>query len=191
MMDQPRRLTDERVLAQFETFFRRNYERLWMYVARRVPPSNVDDVVASSLTVAWKKFARVENPSLPWLIRIASYEVLNQRRANRRLAHNITAVSLEDVEQLRMDDEFDGTEVAAAVGRLSKVDREILGLIHWDGFSRSEVAEALALTVNAVSVRHHRALQRLMTQLAPTSVKVDDPRDEQRHQPSSAKGAPS
>ena len=191
MMNQSRCSADERFLAQFEAFFRENYERLWKYVARRVPSPNVDDVVASTLTVAWKKYSRIENPSLPWLIRIASYEVSNQRRANRRLAHNVTTVSLEDVEQLRMDDEFDGTEVAAAVGRLSKVDQEILGLIHWDGFSRSEVAEALALTVNAVSVRHHRALQRLMTQLAPTSIKVDEPRDEQRPNPSSVKGAPS
>jgi DNA-directed RNA polymerase specialized sigma24 family protein len=33
--------------------------------------------------------------------------------------------------------------------------------VYWEDLSRSEIAEVLGLSVNAVNVRHHRALDRL------------------------------
>ena len=160
---------EEALLAQFEVFFRAHYERLSLYVARRVPSSEVDDVVAASFVVAWKKFAVVESPSLPWLFRIASYEVANHRRTLRRFAGHVTFELVGGATPLGGTDEFDGTEVMSAMQRLSGFDREILQLIHWEGLTRIEAAEVLDLTTNAVNVRHHRALQRLSQQIAPAT----------------------
>lgn len=71
---------DETLSSDFETFFRENYSSIWRYVARRTLQSKADDVVSASFIVAWEKYSTVDNPSLPWLIRIASFEVANARR---------------------------------------------------------------------------------------------------------------
>ena len=66
----------------------------------------VDDVVAASFVVTWKKFAVVESPSLPWLFRIASYEVANHRRTARRFQGNVTLKLVGDLPILRDTDEI-------------------------------------------------------------------------------------
>lgn len=169
-MARSHRSADQILLAQFEVFFRAYYERLSLYVARRVPSAGVDDVVAASFVVAWKKFAVVESPSLPWLFRIASYEVANHRRTLRRFAGNVTLELVGDAPTRGGTDKFDGSQVISAMQRLSGFDQEILRLIHWEGLTRIEVAEVLDLTTNAVNVRHHRALQRLSQQIAPATI---------------------
>jgi RNA polymerase sigma-70 factor (ECF subfamily) len=169
-MARSRRSADQILLAQFEVFFRAHYERLSLYVARRVPSAGVDDVVAASFVVAWKKFAVVESPSLPWLFRIAGYEVANHRRTLRRVAGNVTLELVGDAPMLDGTDEFDGSPVISAMQRLSGFDQEILQLIHWEGLTRSEAAEVLDVTTNAVNVRHHRAIQRLSQQMSPTAI---------------------
>ena len=169
-MARSHRSADQILLAQFEVFFRAHYERLSLYVARRFPSAGVDDVVAASFVVAWKKFAVVESPSLPWLFRIASYEVANHRRTLRRFAGNVTLELVGEAPTRGGTDEFDGSQVISAMQRLSGFDQEILRLIHWEGLTRIEAAEVLDLTINAVNVRHHRALQRLSQQIAPATI---------------------
>ena len=169
-MARSHRSAEQILLARFEEFFRAHYERLSLYVARRVPSPGVDDVVATSFVVAWKKFAIVESPSLPWLFRIASYEVANHRRTMRRFNGNISLELVGDAPTLSGTEEFDGFEVVAALQRLSELDREILQLIHWEGLSRNDAAEMLDVTTNALNVRHHRALQHLSNQMAPATI---------------------
>ncbi len=143
----------------FETFFRENYTRLFQYVARRMPASGVEDVVSTTFVVAWKKFDHLQAPSLPWLLRIAGYEISNANRRFRREGSFATnGLQLEPVDD--STELFDGEGVKSALMSLSPSDQEILRLIHWDGLSRSEVAEVLDLTSNAVNVRHHRAMKR-------------------------------
>jgi RNA polymerase sigma-70 factor (ECF subfamily) len=150
---------DESTSESFEAFFREHYSNLWRYVARRVPPSKVDDVVSASFIVAWEKYSNM-NPSLPWLIRIASYEVSNARRKQSRERRNcVFVVQDELVAPLR--DDFDGTHVRNAIATLSNADQEILRLILWDELSREDIAQVLDLSINAVNVRYHRALQKL------------------------------
>ena len=151
---------DEPSSLDFEAFFRENYSQLWRYVARRVPQSKADDVVSASFIVAWEKYASVEAPSLAWLIRIASFEVANARRKQSREHRNsISIVSVEPAEPNR--DDFDGSHVRSAMTTLSHSHQEILRLVLWDELSREEIAQILELSVNAVNVRYHRALQKL------------------------------
>jgi len=176
------------LLARFEVFFRVHYERLSLYVARRVPSAGVDDVVATSFVVAWKKFAIAESPSLPWLFRIASYEVANHRRTMRRSDGNVSLELVGDLPTLSGTDQFDGFEVVAALQRLSELDREILQLIHWEGLSRNDAAEVLDVTTNAVNVRHHRALQHLSNQMAPAAIfEITDAQNHVRLNPAPSK----
>ncbi|MGC2486029.1 MAG: sigma-70 family RNA polymerase sigma factor [Acidimicrobiales bacterium] len=165
-MDSSAFATEAEYRARFETLFRDNYRRVRQYVARRVPPSRVDDVVASSFTIAWQKFTKVENPSLPWMIRIASFEVSNAERKARRTISDIRVDSLNDLAEVGADD-FDGESVRSALTRLSRTDQEVLRLVHWDGLSRVDIAEVLGLTHNAVNVRYHRALKKFESEINP------------------------
>jgi RNA polymerase sigma-70 factor (ECF subfamily) len=166
-MERSRRSDNDKDLERFEDFFREHYQRLFQYVARRVPNAQVDDVVASSFMVAWRKFEQSSNPALPWLFRIASYEISNQRRSQRK-SDNVVSFDIVG-EHLSMSPSTDvnDVEINAALSRLSDADQEILRLIHWDSLTRAEAAEVLRLTPNATNVRYHRALQRLHDQMPP------------------------
>jgi RNA polymerase sigma-70 factor, ECF subfamily len=152
----------------FEVFFRTHFNRLTQYVGLRAPRAQVDDVVAATFIVAWKKFRFVENPSLPWLFRIASFEVRSADRAARRSGRVVNVATMENA-PIPSRDHFDGTAVLAALSRLSPADQELLRLIHWDELTRPEAAEVLGVTVNALNVRYHRALSKLEQQMSPVT----------------------
>ena len=156
--------------TQFELFFRDNYRWLRRYVARRVPESRVDDVVATSFIIAWKKFEKVSEPSLPWLVRIAHYEISNAARKSNRAVNQIEIVVFENVPDTP-DDRFDGSAVRQALACLDSSDQELLRLVHWDELGRNEISDVLGLTPNAVNVRYHRALKKLENEMSL----VDDP----------------
>jgi RNA polymerase sigma-70 factor, ECF subfamily len=151
---------DDSTSESFEAFFREHYSNLWRYVARRVPQSKADDVVSASFIVAWEKYSSIESPSLPWLIRIASYEIANARRKQSRERRNCVSI-VQDELTAPIRDDFDGTRVRNAMATLSDTDQEILRLILWDELSREDIAQILNLSTNAVNVRYHRALQKL------------------------------
>jgi RNA polymerase sigma-70 factor (ECF subfamily) len=156
---------DETPSEGFEAFFRENYSNLWRYVARRVPQSRVDDVVSTSFIVAWGKYSSVETPSPAWLISIASYEVANARRKQSRERKSSISIVHDDM-PAPVSDVFDGSGVRTAMATLGGADQEILRLILWDELSREDIAEILDLSINAVNVRYHRALQKLERSLA-------------------------
>ncbi|HEY1761769.1 MAG TPA: sigma-70 family RNA polymerase sigma factor [Acidimicrobiales bacterium] len=166
-MERPRRSASNEVLDRFEDFFRENYSRLFQYVARRVPSAQVDDLVAASFIVAWRKFERTVHPTLPWLFRIASYEISNHRRSSRKWNNVVSFEVVGDLSSPSADSDVDAAEMDAVLSRLSLADQEILRLIHWDALTRTEVAEVLLLTLNATNVRYHRALRRLHDQMPP------------------------
>jgi RNA polymerase sigma-70 factor (ECF subfamily) len=146
-------------IGEFETFYRNYYNAISRYVARRVPQDSHDEVVATTFAAAWRKFAIVKSPSLPWLYRIASFEVSHERR---RLGRHGQVVELNDlhlIDTAPMDEVFDAS---MAFHQLSESDAELLRLIYWEDLSRSEIAEVLGLSVNAVNVRYHRSLDRLL-----------------------------
>jgi RNA polymerase sigma factor (sigma-70 family) len=144
--------------GEFEAFYREHYSAISRYVARRVAPISHDEVVAATFVVAWRKFAAAASPSLAWLYRIASFEVAHERR---RLGRQTQVAELNDlhlIETAPMDAVFD---LSKAFSQLSESDAELLRLVYWENLSRREVAEVLGLSVNAVNVRCHRALERL------------------------------
>jgi RNA polymerase sigma-70 factor (ECF subfamily) len=144
--------------GEFETFYRNHYKAISRYAARRVPQNSHDEVVAATFVVAWRKFANVKSPSLPWLYRIASFEVSHERRRLGRQAQVVELNDLHLIDTAPVDQVFD---VSKAFSQLSESDAELLRLVYWENLSRSEIADVLGLSVNAVNVRYHRSLDRL------------------------------
>ncbi|HEV3268913.1 MAG TPA: sigma-70 family RNA polymerase sigma factor [Acidimicrobiales bacterium] len=148
--------------STFEDLYHSHYDAVSRYVARRLPSSAHDEVVASTFVVAWRKFDAALNPSLPWLYRIASYEVAHERR---RVGREPAFAELNDLHLTDTHSLEDVMDVAAAFSQLSPNDAELLRLVHWERLSRADVAELLDCSVNAVNVRYHRALARFSSAL--------------------------
>jgi RNA polymerase sigma-70 factor, ECF subfamily len=144
--------------SAFEPFYRKHYDAISRYIARRVPPSSHDEVVASTFVVAWRKFANVSDPSLTWLYRIASYEVAHERR---RIDRHPQGAELNDLQLTDSSPLEEVLDVSRAFSQLSESDAELLRLVYWENLSRSEIADVLGTSVNALNVRYHRALERL------------------------------
>lgn len=145
-------------LGEFEKFYDNHFRALSRYVARRVPASSHDEVVAAAFVVAWRKFTTVPNPSLAWLYRIAGYEIAHERR---RLSREPRVAELDDLHLIDTELLGEVFDLSKAFSQLSESDAELLRLVYWENLSRSEIAEVLGTSVNAVNVRHHRALERL------------------------------
>jgi RNA polymerase sigma-70 factor (ECF subfamily) len=152
----------------FDALYERCYPQVRAYVGRRVSSDRVDDIVADTFLVAWRKFDAVPSDSsaLLWLYRVAYRAVGDHWRSlsrRRRLGDRIAALpSLhhdDPAEDALVDDEVQ--RVLAAAERLNPKDSEVLRLACWEGLTNSEIAAVLGLSANATAQRLHRARRNL------------------------------
>lgn len=136
------------------------------YLARRVDRADVDDLAADVFAIAWRKRGSVTpGEELPWLYRIAAYQVANHRR---RLAARASVLGLLSVPDSAPSAESLVTadaELARAWAAIGPRDREVLALVVLDDLSVGDAAVALGVSANAVSIRLHRAKKALAAAL--------------------------
>lgn len=159
-------------LVSDEHRFAEAYERcapaIRAYFARRTSGDRVDDAVADTFLVAWRRIDEVPpgREGLLWLYRVASYVLSHEwRSAGRRarLSERLTSLRPNGIdspeERAVADDEC--RRVLEAIGRLGPEDAELLKLVAWEGLSTAEVAVVLELSANAASQRISRARKKL------------------------------
>lgn len=146
-------------MERFEEIYARHREAVTAYVRRRAPESVVDDVVSETFLVCWRKLDHVPDEPLPWLYAVARKTLANTRRTQTRQA--IRPVGSGFVEPAPVGD----NALAAAFGRLSERDREVLRLVAWEALSMRDAATVLGCTPVTCRVRFHRARQRLAAHL--------------------------
>jgi RNA polymerase sigma-70 factor (ECF subfamily) len=137
------------------------------YARRRVLPGEVDEVVAETFLVAWRRLDEVPEYPLPWLIGVArgvSANVLRTARRRTALTDRLTATAGPE-RAMEIDDPDLAGPLTLALASLRPQDRELLMLLAWDGLSHDEAATALKISRGAVAVRLHRLRRRLKTQL--------------------------
>jgi RNA polymerase sigma-70 factor, ECF subfamily len=147
------------------------YEPLQRYLRRRAQPDDAADALADTLLVVWRRLDDVPDDPLPWCYGAARRCLANQRRGDaRRLrlvqhaaAHLDTAAGLA-LDPQRASDKPDAALVAA-LDVLSDSEAEIVRLWAWEQLEPREIAIALDLTANAVSVALTRAKRKLAQQL--------------------------
>ena len=143
------------------------------YARRRVGPADVDEVVAETFVVAWRRRGEVPDPPLPWLLGVARGVSANLHRAARRrdaLRDRLTTAGPGGLDSSNPGDPGVDTGdvtagVAAALARLHENDRELLLLLAWDGLTHNDAARALDCSRGALTVRLHRARRRLRAEL--------------------------
>jgi len=157
---------DPSIPSSFEAVYVQHLGAISRYLRRRVARDDVDDLAADVFAIAWRKRATVAaGEELPWLYRIASYQVANHRRrlAARASVLGLFAVpdSAPSAESLVSDD----AELARAWAAIGARDREVLALVVLDDLAVGDAAVALGISANALSIRLHRAKKALAAQL--------------------------
>ena len=152
---------------EFVSVFRNYLHPVSLYLSRRVPVQEVEDLAAEIFEIAWrKKNSCPEGMELAWLYRIAGFVVANfRRKAIRRIVflpildHDFAAPSAEDVA-------LNGSELSEAFNLLGAADRQILSLLGFEQLDISEIALALGTSTNTATKRISRARERLAINLA-------------------------
>jgi RNA polymerase sigma-70 factor, ECF subfamily len=161
---------------RFRDIYERHQEAVTVYVRRRVAPDSVDDVVAETFLVCWRKLDQVPREPLPWLYAVARKTLANHYRAS---------VRPEGAPERRAEEAFPAIEgdrvLARAFARLSEPDREVLRLVAWEHLSLRAAARVLGCSHVACRVRLHRARRRLafhLEQLDPGAAAEPQPHPE-------------
>jgi RNA polymerase sigma-70 factor (ECF subfamily) len=159
-VDTTERTREQRLTALVEQV----HQPVRRYLARRAHPADVDDVLAETLLVLWRRLDDVppEAP-LAWTYAVARRCLANAQRSARR--RDALAQRLHDTDAPPTATSEREDDVAAAVAQLRPDDREVLHLWAWEGLEPREIATVLAITANAASLRLHRARTRLRTVL--------------------------
>lgn len=151
--------------AQFRAIFRSTAEDLLAYFERRLPNrEDAADMLAETALQAWRRSASAPTTAerqRMWLFTIAANVLANHRRGSRRRA--ALADRLREhlsTSQVPADDQA-AHEVRDAVLRLHAAQRELVALIHWDGFTIVEAAEILGLNPSTARSRYAAAREQL------------------------------
>lgn len=154
---------------------------LLAYFARRVDPSHdAADLLSETLLIVWKRAASLpsnDEEIRPWMFGVARNVLMHHHRsgirrqaAADRLRSQLSAtITPGFVDSPVFDDLHD------ALRTLDQIDRDIIGLLHWDGLSLVEVSRVLSIKEGTVRSRYHRARSRLRDEF-----NADTQADEQR-----------
>ena len=153
--------------ASFERAYSQYLPAVSGYLFRRVERQHVEDLAADVFAIAWRKRASVaEGEELPWLYRIAANVVSNHRRKQATgvvlLASLRPADSAPSAEDIVVAD----ATLASAWRQLKPAERELLTLALVEDLAPADLAVALGVSVNAATIRLHRAKAKLSGLLA-------------------------
>ena len=133
------------------------------YFARRIAPSQVDDLVQETLVSLHRKLATYDpsRPFLPWLAAIARYRWVDQLRRTYRadeveLPDDIAAGSGEDDIASRIS-------LDRLLGLLPPKQAQVIRLVKIDGYSIVEASAITGQSEPLVKVNIHRGLKKLTT----------------------------
>jgi RNA polymerase sigma-70 factor (ECF subfamily) len=149
---------------RFTTLYRQHHAQVRGFAQRRVGSAWADEVVAETFLVAWRRICDVPELAVPWLYRVALYEIANLRRRQAKTARVGRALRQGNPHS-GSEDDADTAELLRAVARafdtLKPRDQEILRLAAWEQLTMAEGAAVLDCSVSAYRMRLHRARARL------------------------------
>ena len=130
-------------------------------------PQAAEDVVQDASFTAWRKLARLDDPSRlrAWFLGVVANKCRNARRGRWRAAVNIglpdelTVVSNEERS-------LQGADLRRAVARLNHDDRLVVVLYFYLDMPLDEVAAVAGTSVAATRARLYRSVRRLRPDVA-------------------------
>ncbi|GAA1611533.1 RNA polymerase sigma factor [Kribbella sancticallisti] len=168
--------------SRFVSLYEATFVDLVRFAQRRVPESQVEDVVGEALLVAWRRLEDVP-PHPPdaraWMFGIVRNTILNTHRSAlrrhalaMRLAEAATAWSPDDADLVARQ-----VDLGRAWERLSAVHQEALALAVMEDLSARQAAAVLGITAVAYRLRLSRARHALRAQLGHRAIPAAAPAD--------------
>lgn len=157
--------------SAFDEFVARHYGTVRRYVARRLGPSDADEVVNDVFLAAHRhrdRYDAVYADARPWLLGIATNLIRRRHRAESRA---LRAFAKSGVDPVAPDESPEvvafSAEIAAALGSMRPKHRDVLFLYSVAELTLEEIARALDVPVGTVKAWLHRARAHAVAQLAP------------------------
>jgi RNA polymerase sigma-70 factor, ECF subfamily len=146
---------------RFEELVAAVYEPVQRYLRRRTDPATADDVLADVLLVLWRRLADVPDEApLAYTYGVARGCLANSRRSAVRQERVVARLAQQHRPAGDPEDPLDGA-LDEALAALPEGDRELLRLWAWEQLPPREIALVLGISANAVSIRLHRAKQKV------------------------------
>jgi RNA polymerase sigma factor (sigma-70 family) len=151
--------------AALEDAYRTLGPLVMSYLGRYVPQPDVEDVLQRVFYEVWRVHDRYDpDRSLrAWVLGIARKRAIDHLRKRRDVV-----VPLDAMRQITGED---GREIAdrlvwadelrGALGMLPHLQREVIEMAYFDGYTQREIAAALVIPLGTVKTRTARGLQRL------------------------------
>jgi RNA polymerase sigma factor (sigma-70 family) len=151
----------------FEAAFRQNFPAVYRFIARRVGAALAEDLAAEAFATAYRRrrsFDPGQGSLRSWLYGIAANLVRSHWRAEQHLLALDARLRPEadisdgpDVVDQRVTAALLAPQLAAALGLLTRDQREVLLLHAWAELSHEEIAAALQVAPGTVRSRLSRA----------------------------------
>lgn len=159
--------------------------RLRPFVARRVAPADVDDVLQEIFLRVQTNLARLRDAERfwPWVYQVARSAIVDHHRAAARHAPSLAGPDPESVEDetAPRDADHDAEAevcrcIAPFVARLPTPYREAITLTELEGLGQREAALLVGASVSAMKSRVQRGRDRLRAMLLACCEIAHDPR---------------
>lgn len=151
------------------------------YFERRVLPiDDAADLVSETLLVVFRRADAVPlagEEARMWVFGVAKKMLARHRRGVLR--SSALAERLRQEISARVDPNDDPEQIAErepltkALAQLSSLDREIVALVAWDGFSLADVARHLHMREGTVRSRYSRTRARLRASLLDLAIAIE------------------
>jgi RNA polymerase sigma factor (sigma-70 family) len=174
--------SDADMLGQgaFAPFVERHHLAVYRYAARRLGPSEADDIVNETFAAAYTQRAKFDasygGDARPWLLGIATNLI---RQHTRREAAALRAYAKSGVDPVAPDsfsgDPLMGQALAAALASMRKEHRDVLLLHAIADLSHEEIGVALGVPVGTVKGWLHRARAAAAKELAARGMLEEPP----------------
>jgi RNA polymerase sigma-70 factor (ECF subfamily) len=152
--------------VDFVRVYREQLPKIGQYLSRRVPLDEVEDIASLVFEVAWQKRSQVTpGEELPWLYRIAAFQVANFRRRQATFANFLSTTLMPSSAPAAEDLATFDLDLSAAWKSLSSSEQSLLALVAFEGLSVQDAAIATGITANSASTRLHRARKKLAAKL--------------------------
>jgi len=135
------------------------------YLSRYVPQPDIEDVMQRVFYEVWRVHERYDpNLSLRgWVLGIARKRAIDHLRKRRDVV-----VPLDSMREITGDDGREvaerlvwADEVRTALDKLPQLQREVIELAYFEGYTQTEIALALDIPLGTVKTRTSRGLQRM------------------------------
>ena len=141
------------------------------YLQRRVGPDDAADLLGDTMMVVWRRVNDLPDDaeeSRMWIFGLARGSLLNHSRGERRRLALSEKIRTHVISARTAPAADEGSEVRDALSHLNPELREIVQLVHWDGFTLAQAAQVVGIPAPTARGRYARAKDELRVALGVT-----------------------